>query len=139
MTESNKKKIGIIGIGIILLSLILYSSIVVAEFYVSKYGEVVDAKVTDVSKICRGKKKYVTLLIGSKYERIKLYGISCRRDEFLLGSIIQVRRSKRLDIVTIPNNLGRTRLIFFPLFTAVVLGFFISSIKKGKKSIFTNG
>jgi len=117
-----------------LLCLIIYSSIVVVEFYVSKYGEVVDAKVTDVSEICRYKRKYVTLLIGSEYERVKVYGPSCRKDEFLLGSIIQVRRNKNLDILTLPNNLSKTRLIVFPLFTAVVLGGLILLIKERNKA-----
>jgi hypothetical protein len=133
MTESNKKKIGIIAIAVMLLCLIIYSGIVVGEFYVSKYGEVVDAKVTDVSEICRYKRKYVTLLIESEYERVKIYGPSCRKNEFLLGSIIQVRRSKRLDILIIPNNLSAIRLIVFPLFTAFVLWALISLIKERKK------
>jgi hypothetical protein len=132
MTESNKNKIGIILLALTVLSLIVYSAIVMAEFYVSQYGEIVDAKVTDVSRVCGYKHKRVTLLIGSKYERVELYGISCRRDEFPLGSTIQVRRSKRLNIVTVPDNLSTTRLIIFPLFTAVMFGFLISSIKKHK-------
>jgi len=133
MTESNKKNIGIVGIAVMLLCLIIYTVIVVGEFYVSKYGEVVDAKVTDVSEICRYKRKYVTLLIESEYERVKIYGPSCREDEFLLGSIIQVRRSKRLDILVIPNNLSTVRLIVFPLFTAFVFWALFLLVKERKK------
>lgn len=133
MTESNKKNIGIVGIAVMLLCLIIYTVIVVGEFYVSKYGEVVDAKVTDVSEICRYKRKYVTLLIESEYERVKIYGPSCREDEFLLGSIIQVRRSKRLDILVVPNNLSTVRLIVFPLFAAFIFWALISLVKGSNK------
>jgi hypothetical protein len=132
MTENRKKKIGIILLTIMLLSLVLYSSIVVAEFYVSKNGEIVEAKVTDVSQLCRHKRKYVTLLIGSTSEHVKIYGPSCRQDEFVLGSTIQVRRSVRLGILTLQNNLSTTRLVFFPLFTIAILMALISSIKSLK-------
>ncbi len=118
--------------GVLLLCLVFYTSIVVGEFYVSKYGEVVEAKIIDVSEICRYKRKYVTLLIESKYERVKIYGPKCRKNEFLLGAIIQVRRSKQLDILIIPNNLSAIRLIIFPPFTILVLWALISLIK-GRK------
>lgn len=138
MTESNKKKIGIIAIAVMLLYLIIYTAIVLSEFYVSKYGEVVNAKVVDVSEICRYKRKYVTVLIESNYERVKIYGPSCRQDEFLLGSIIQIRRSKRLGILVLPNNLSFLRLVVFPLFTAFVLWSLISLIKERRKSDLNN-
>lgn len=120
--------------GVLLLCLVFYTSIVVGEFYVSKYGEVVEAKIIDVSEICRYKRKSVTLLIDSDYKRVRLFGPSCRKDEYLLGSIIQVRRCKRLGILILPNNLSVTRFIIFPLFTAFVFWGLISLMKQCKKA-----
>ena len=106
--------------------------IVIAEFYVSKYGEVADAKIINVSDLCKQKNKYLTISIDSKEEQIQVYGQNCRKEEFILGSNIQVRRSRLLHIITLPNNLEETRLIVFPIFTLLVLLGLVSTIRNMK-------
>jgi hypothetical protein len=132
MTDDKKKKFVLIGFVIMFACLALYTSIVVAEFYVSKYGEVANAKIINISDLCKHKNKYLTISIDSKEERIQVYGLNCRRDEFILGSNIQVRRSRLLHIITLPNNLEETRLIVFPIFTLLVLLGLVLTIRNTK-------
>ena len=132
MTDDKKKKFVLIGFVIMFSCLALYTGIVVAEFYVSKYGEVANAKIVNVSDLCKQKNKYLTILIDSKEERVQVYGLNCRRDEFILGSNIQVRRSRLLHIITLPNNLEETRLIVFSIFTLLVLLGLVLTIRNKK-------
>lgn len=133
MTENTKHKIGILALFIMFLILIAYTGIVIAEYYVSRYGEQVEAKVTRVDRVCRHRNKYVTLQVGTESVEVQLYGLACREADFILGSIIKVRRSKQLNIVTVPENYLLFRLIFFPIMTGLAGWGFIHTKREWKR------
>src|SRR5688572_6682250 len=104
LKEKTRNRIGIYGLAIFFACLLLYTCLVVAEFYTSRYGQIVNAKVIDVSDLCRPKRKRVTLLIEGQVERVNVYGLPCRQADFPLNSVIKVRKFDSLNIVTIPDN-----------------------------------
>lgn len=133
MTENTKWKIGILALIIMLISLIVYSSIVIAEYYVSLYGEEVDAKVTGVDHVCRPRNKYVTLQVGTESVKMELYGPSCRKADFILGSMIKIRRNVQLNVVMMQGNYSTFRLIIFPFMTGLLCWQIIRMVKERKR------
>ncbi len=134
LTFLENKNIRFLLLSISFLYLISCSYKAIVEFYVAKYGKIVQAKVIDVSKLCEYKRKYVTLLVDSETIQFKIYGPSCRHDEFLLGSIIQIRSNTQLGILTLQNNYSSIRLVFFLLFTICILIALISMLNSIKKN-----
>ncbi len=133
MNAGNKNTLGIVLVSIIIALFLGYDGIVIAEFHTAKYGEEVKAKVIDVSELCRNKNKYVTLLIEGKNKEIRVYGRSCREDEFPLNGQVTVKINRRLNIITLPNNSALPRLIVFPVMTLFMAIALIQLIKQRRK------
>jgi hypothetical protein len=133
VTEITKNTFGIWAGIIMIILLLYYSSVVIAGYYASAYGQLAYAKVIDVSELCKHKNKYLTLSIDGKAERIRVYGLSCRVDDFPLNAWIKVRKEQRLGIITLPNNSPTPRFFLFPLLTVILVIALKGLIKHRKK------
>ena len=133
MNHRKNNLLGIVMVSIMIALLLGYDAIVIAEFHTANYGQVVNAKVIDISNLCRYKHKTVTLMIEGKTEEIRVYGRSCRTEDFPLNGQINVRVNKRLNIITLPHNAGVPRLIIFPFMTLIIVFALIRLIKHRRK------
>lgn len=129
LSENTKKKIGVFTLLLMCVGMLAYTGKVIAEYYVLKYGDPVRGIVIDALQVCRHKKKSVILLIEGKEEKIRLYGPRCRSGQFKPGSTVWLRQSKSLGMLVLPGNQNAVRLVFFILFSGLLLWCTIGYVK----------
>lgn len=120
----------------VLLLLFLYLTITASiEYAISRSGEPVEALVTADSNVCRSKGKSITVQVGTHTQRLRIYGPSCRSDEFRRGHVIQIRYSPYFDQYALEDNVGEVRLIIYTLIDVALIGVFIHLIRAHRREL----